>query len=126
MFSTEYGELIEWIGEVIALLGVSIIVFGAVLSTVYFVRNARRLPDFNEAYTIYRRQLGRGLLLGLEVLVAADIIETVSLDPSLESAASLGIIVLIRTFLSFTLDLEIDGKWPWQRGDDQSQASSTG
>jgi uncharacterized membrane protein len=67
-----------------------------------------------EVYRIVRTVFGRSILLGLEFLVAADIIRTVAVQPSLENVAVLGLIVLIRTFLSFSLEVEIDGRWPWQ------------
>jgi uncharacterized membrane protein len=67
-----------------------------------------------KAYRRYRADLGRGILLGLELLVAADIIGTVAVTPTLQSLAVLGLIVLIRTFLSFSLEVEIEGRWPWQ------------
>jgi uncharacterized membrane protein len=67
-----------------------------------------------ELYDTYRRQLSRGILLGLEFLVAADIIGTVAVEPTYRSVGVLGLIVLIRTFLSFTLEVEIAGRWPWQ------------
>jgi uncharacterized membrane protein len=69
-----------------------------------------------EGYRIVRTVFGRSILLGLEFLVAADIIRTVAVQPSLENVAVLGLIVLIRTFLSFSLEVEIDGRWPWRRG----------
>jgi uncharacterized membrane protein len=68
-----------------------------------------------EVYRIVRSVFGRSILLGLEFLVAADIIRTVAVQPSLENVAVLGLIVLIRTFLSFSLEVEIDGRWPWRR-----------
>ena len=68
-----------------------------------------------EGYRIVRTVFGRSILLGLEFLVAADIIRTVAVEPSLQNVAVLGVIVLIRTFLSFSLGVEIDGRWPWQR-----------
>jgi uncharacterized membrane protein len=68
-----------------------------------------------EGYRIVRTVFGRSILLGLEFLVAADIIRTVAVEPSLQNVAVLGLIVLIRTFLSFSLGVEIDGRWPWQR-----------
>jgi uncharacterized membrane protein len=68
-----------------------------------------------EGYRIVRTVFGRSILLGLEFLVAADIIRTVAVQPSLENVAVLGLIVLIRTFLSFSLEVEIDGRWPWRR-----------
>jgi uncharacterized membrane protein len=67
-----------------------------------------------EAYRIVRTVFGRSILLGLEFLVAADIIRTVAVQPSVQNVAVLGLIVLIRTFLSFSLEVEIDGRWPWQ------------
>jgi uncharacterized membrane protein len=67
-----------------------------------------------EGYRIVRTMFGRSILLGLEFLVAADIIRTVAVQPSLQNVAVLGLIVLIRTFLSFSLEVEIDGRWPWQ------------
>jgi uncharacterized membrane protein len=67
-----------------------------------------------EAYRVVRTVFGRSILLGLEFLVAADIIRTVAVQPSLQNVAVLGLIVLIRTFLSFSLEVEIDGRWPWQ------------
>ena len=66
------------------------------------------------AYHRYRAELARGILLGLELLVAADIVGTVAVTPTFESLAVLGLIVLIRTFLSFSLEVEIEGRWPWQ------------
>jgi uncharacterized membrane protein len=67
------------------------------------------------AYRVVRTVFGRSILLGLEFLVAADIIRTVAVEPSLENVAVLGVIVLIRTFLSFSLEVEIDGTLPWRR-----------
>jgi uncharacterized membrane protein len=68
-----------------------------------------------EVYRVVRTVFGRSILLGLEFLVAADIIRTVAVQPSLQNVAVLGLIVLIRTFLSFSLEVEIDGRWPWRR-----------
>jgi hypothetical protein len=75
------------------------------------------------AYRRYRANLGRGILLGLELLVAADIIGTVAVTPSLQNLAVLGLIVLIRTFLSFSLEVEIEGRWPWQRAGAEATGS---
>jgi uncharacterized membrane protein len=90
--------------------GVLVIVLGIVMPSIGFVRSreADRLRN-------YRSAVGRGILLGLEFLVAADIINTVAMDPTLESLAVLAGIVVIRTFLSFSLEVEIEGRWPWQR-----------
>lgn len=84
---------------------------GILFATWLFLR--RRHAD--DAYRSYRQRIGRAILLGLEVLVAADIIRTVAVSPTFESVGVLAIIVAIRTFLSFTLELELSGRWPWQR-----------
>ena len=73
-------------------------------------------------YHRYRKRLGRSILLGLELLVAADIIRTVAVAPTFESVGVLGLIVLIRTFLSFSLELEITGRWPWQKAPEKDTA----
>ena len=72
-----------------------------------------------------RGQIGRTLLLGLEILVAADIIETVALDPTLEHIATLGLLVLVRTFLSWSIILELEGRWPWQKASSREASSVT-
>ncbi len=108
-----FAEIVENIGRVIDGAGVAIIAIGTVAAAVgACVRVLRREPD---VYQRFRRQLGRTILLGLELLVAADIIRTVAVTPTLQSVAVLAGIVLIRTFLSFTLELEITGRWPWQK-----------
>lgn len=109
----EFTEIIEIVGKVIDASGVAAIVIGALVATVVAVA---KLARRNQAvYVPYRRALGRSILLGLELLVAADIIRTVAITPTLESVAVLAGIVLIRTFLSFSLELEISGRWPWQK-----------
>ena len=87
----------------------------AVIASLGFLYDLRRPQAFGQAYHQYRTRLGRGILLGLEFLVAADIIGTVSVDPTYENLGVLALIVLIRTFLSFSLELEITGRWPWQK-----------
>ena len=111
-------EIIEGIGTAIDAIGVAVIAGGAVLAVFMTIGKGRR--EDGGAYDFFRRRLGRAILLGLEFLVAADIIRTVAVTPSGESVAVLGGIVLIRTFLSFTLEMEISGRWPWQT--DRSQA----
>jgi uncharacterized membrane protein len=97
-------------------VGIAIIVLGASAATLHFAWQMLRAGAPAAAYHEYRANLGRGILLGLEFLVAADIIGTVAVDPTLQSLAVLAGIVLIRTFLSFALEVEIEGRWPWQRG----------
>ncbi|WP_271798855.1 DUF1622 domain-containing protein [Dietzia maris] len=106
-------EYIEAVGEVIDALGVAAIVIGIVAATV--IAGWRLLSRQPDTYRHFRRFLGRSILLGLEILVAADIIKTVAVTPTLESVAVLAAIVVIRTFLSWSLELEISGRWPWQK-----------
>ena len=108
-----YRELMEYIGTAVDAAGVFIIVVGALLATGRFL--LRRQDETGGSYRLYRQDLGRAILLGLEFLVAADIIRTVVVAPTLENVIVLGLIVLIRTFLSMALQLELEGRWPWQR-----------
>ena len=87
---------------------------GLIISSALYVRGIL-LRKGKEAYTTYRRNLGRTLLLTLEFLIAADILETVAVETTLASLGTLGLLVVIRTFLSFTLELEVAGRWPWQK-----------
>jgi uncharacterized membrane protein len=106
-------ESVELVGKVIDGVGVAIIAVGAVVAGGVAVgRLLRRSPD---TYRFFRETLGRTILLGLEFLVAADIIRTVAVTPNAQSVAVLAGIVAIRTFLSFSLELEITGRWPWQK-----------
>lgn len=108
-------EQVEWIVRAVEWTGIAIIVAGSFGSLgVFAVRALRR--GFGEGiYEQFRSTLGRSILLGLEFLVAADIVGTVAIEPTLESLAVLAGIVLIRTFLSFSLEVEIEGRWPWQQ-----------
>ncbi|WP_319429299.1 DUF1622 domain-containing protein [Mycobacterium sp. RTGN5] len=107
-----FYEVIETVGKAIDAVGVAVIALGALLSAVAVLRRLRKGDD---AYRAFRQQLGRSILIGLELLVAADIIRTVAVTPDARSVAVLAGIVLIRTFLSFSLELEITGYWPWQK-----------
>jgi uncharacterized membrane protein len=110
-----FNDVIEKIGMTIDAAGVVVIVTGAAIA---FVITAVRLSRHeSELYRRFRQQLGQAILLGLELLVAGDIVRTVGASPSLTSVAVLAAIVLIRTFLSFSLELETTGRWPWQRLD---------
>ncbi len=113
----DFQEWVETAGRVVDGAGVVAVVLGAVLATVFAV--SRLLQRQSEVYGRFRRFLGRSILLGLELLVAADIIRTVAVTPTLESVGVLACIVLIRTFLSWSLELEITGRWPWQKGDEK-------
>jgi uncharacterized membrane protein len=106
-------EIIEGTGTAIDAIGVAVIAGGALLAV--FLTIGRFRQEDGGAYEFFRRRLGRAILLGLEFLVAADIIRTVAVTPTTESVVVLGGIVLIRTFLSFSLQLEMTGAWPWQQ-----------
>lgn len=106
---------IEWAALGIEILGAAVIVAGVlrVAITRGTVRFLLRL-DEPGAYRSYKHQIGRSLLLGLEFLVAADVVRTVALDPTLNRVAVLGLLILVRTFLGWSLAVEIEGRWPWQ------------
>jgi uncharacterized membrane protein len=107
-----FTDVVEGIGLVIDGAGVLAIVLGLLLATIRYAAAGRRVAD---SYRQYRQDLGRGILLGLELLVAADIIRTVAVAPTLQGVLVLGLIVLIRTFLSMALQVEVEGRWPWQQ-----------
>ncbi len=108
-----FVRVVDDVGQYLDAAGVVVLVVGVLWAAFAAVRNIRQqAPD---TYRRFRRQLGRSILLGLELLVAADIIKTVAATPTLQSIAVLSGIVLIRTFLSFSLELEITGRWPWQK-----------
>lgn len=116
----DFRSAIEATGELLDVAGVAVMVVGALISipmaiTGHGVRTPKGSPVPVPVYRAYRQLLGRSILLGLELLVAADIIKTVAVTPTWESVGVLAVIVMIRTFLSFSLELEITGRWPWQK-----------
>lgn len=105
-------QLSEWAATGFEIATVLMIVLASVVGSVRFLVHAiQRVPD---AFTQYKERLGKMLILSLEFLVAADIIRTVAVEPTLMNAAVLGLFVLIRTFLSWSLSVEIEGHWPWK------------
>jgi uncharacterized membrane protein len=110
----DFQMIMEGFGKAVDAAGVLAIVIGAVVATLLAAGALLRGRE-GTAYETYRQRLGRSILLGLEFLVAADIIRTVAVTPTFESVGVLALIVLIRTFLSWTLELEITGHWPWQK-----------
>lgn len=103
---------IEPIALGIEAVGILVMVFGAVLATWrYFFEE----HESGSTYRTFRHDLGKAILLGLEFLVAGDIIATVTMNPTMDKVLVLGVIVLIRTFLSLSLQVELEGKWPWQK-----------
>lgn len=109
------ATIIEWLTRAVEVVGIAIIVVGAAVSLAVFLRQMLGRGSRGGAVEAFRSDLGRSILLGLEFLVAADIINTVAIEPTLDSLAVLAGIVAIRTFLSWSLEVEIEGRWPWQR-----------
>ena len=111
----DLNHILEIVGGIFEGAGVFVVVVGSLIAVgpyaLKLVTNQAGLRDFDDA----RQNLGRAILLGLEFLIAADLIDTVALKPSFENVAVLGLIVLVRSFLSTTLEMEIEGAWPWNR-----------
>ena len=122
MFDQVATTIAHDVAKAIELVGIAIIALGAVINLALFARRAFNSDERGAAMATLRSNFGRSILLGLEFLIAADIINTVAVTPTLQSVIVLGAIVIIRTFLSFSLELEIEGRWPWQRrADDKSK-----
>jgi uncharacterized membrane protein len=116
----DFEQTMEAIARGVEVLGIATLILGLAAA---LVRGGVALVAGQGAgagYRVVRTVFGRSILLGLEFLVAADIIRTVAVQPSLQNVTVLGLIVLIRTFLSFSLEVEIDGRWPWRRGSDRT------
>jgi len=109
----DFRSCIEVVGESVDAFGVFVIV-GAILLSIYLGLFGKTSATVDR-YTLCRHSLGKGILLGLEILVAGDIIRTVGVAPTMSNVLILAMIVVIRTFLSWSLALEVDGRWPWQR-----------
>lgn len=116
-----FNEAVEAIGLAIDAAGVLAIVLGLATAAVRFVLSGRKCAD---PFRLLRQDIGRGILLGLELLVAADIIRTVAVTPTMQGVLVLGLIVLIRTFLSMALQVELEGQWPWQRAQPRAAADT--
>jgi uncharacterized membrane protein len=108
-----FRHVMEVVGTGVDGVGVFIVAGGMIVATARLA--VRRAHDTGDYYSLYRQDVGRAILLGLEFLIAGDIIRTVVVAPTLQNVAVLGMIVLIRTFLSLSLQLEIEGKLPWRR-----------
>jgi uncharacterized membrane protein len=114
--------VVDIFSKALEVTGVGVIVFGALFSTgaAFWTLTSRRSRA--SFYTVYRALLSRAILLGLEFLVAADIISTAAVDLSYRGLGMLAVIVLVRTFLSFTIEVEVNGRWPWQQQVRKSKA----
>ena len=107
-------HMLHWIATAIEILGVAVIIAGIVVASASSVWQLYH-REWKRAFRSYRANLGRGILLGLEFLIAADVIGMVAIVPTFERLGILGLIIVIRTFLSFSLQIEIEGRWPWRR-----------
>ena len=117
----EFDAAVEWVSRAMEGAGVATLLLGATAATAQFLYRMRRGEPVDAAYRGYRRSLGRAILLGLEFLVAGDIIYTVAVEPTFRSVGVLAILVVIRSFLSAELELEVNGRWPWQRAADGAE-----
>ena len=111
-----FTEVMEHVAQAFEGLGVLVLAAGTLWSFVLAGLTWRRSGRAGKAYAVLRRALGGTLLLGLEILVAADLVRTIAVAPTVDNVLTLGLIVLIRTFLSFSLEIEISGVPPWRRG----------
>lgn len=124
MSDADFKSTVDAISKVIDGAGVLVIVVGLLVATGAFVLALKTRAQAQFAYRVYRQQTGKAILLGLEFLVAGDIIRTVAVAPTYAGVGVLAILVGVRTFLSFTLDVELSGKWPWQSRPKAANTSS--
>lgn len=110
-----YSEVMLTIAQLFEAIAALVLLIGLAWSAFISLRVLARTRNGQEAYALMRQSFGGAILLGLEILVAGDLIRTVAVSPTLDNVVVLGIIVLIRTFLSFSLEIEIDGTLPWRR-----------
>jgi uncharacterized membrane protein len=115
-------DTMEWVVDGFQIAGVAILVIGSLLALGRAALNARLGAP--AAYQRARQDVGRAILLGLEVLIIADIVLTITVEQTVESALTLGLIVLVRTFLSFSLEIELEGTLPWRRGSTPSRPAT--
>jgi uncharacterized membrane protein len=120
----EMTELLKMAVIAFEAVAVMVLIFGATFSIGRFIKRLLQGWERHEEYRVFRQDFGRILMLALDLLVAADIILTVALDLTFESLGILGLLVLIRTFLHFVLELEVTGRWPWQASQGAAGESS--
>ena len=107
-------ELAQNVSEWIEIVAISVIAIAVLIAVVQMARSSLGGAGGAQAYVVFKTFFARGVLLGLDLLIAADIIRTVTLEQTLENVASLGLLVIVRTFLAWSIELEADGRWPWQ------------
>ena len=122
----DFKQVADVVGTGFQVVGIAVLVIGAFLAFVMYLRALPRRRDAPTAYSDLRRDLGKAILVGLELLVAADIISSVAANPTFATVGVLGLIVLIRTFLSWSLEVEVNGRWPWQSSRSPNEDSSCG
>lgn len=110
-----YTEIMLTVAQIFEAIAAFTLLVGLVWASVISLRTYLRTRSGGQAYNLMRQSFGGAILLGLEILVAGDLIRTVAVAPTIDNVVVLGIIVLIRTFLSFSLEIEIDGTVPWKR-----------
>ena len=120
------SAILGYVGEAVDVAGVAVIALGIVNATVVLAYRYWRGGKPAQLYPAYRYSIGRAILLGLELLVGGDIIRTVAVSPTFESVGVLALIVAVRTFLSLSLQVEIEGRWPWQSKPEAPQAHRPG
>ena len=111
---TGFDQLIKWVAVGIEAIAIGIIVVGAITTTIIFLVRIIKESALEDCYRRFRSDFGKAVLLGLEFLIASDIVGTVAIGPTYSDLGILALLVVIRTFLSFSLELEITGRWPWQ------------
>lgn len=104
---------IDYVARIIEVIGVLTIFVGAVIALIKYIFSRQNVPE--RSYKVLKQELGKSILLGLEILVAGDIIATVVTEPTIDRLLALGLIVIIRTFLSISIQVEVEGKFPWQK-----------
>ncbi len=109
----DFRFYVDYISKIVEGIGVATIFIGAVYSLILFIISVLKKKE--NSYVLLRQSLGKSIVLGLEILIAADIMATIVTEPTMRSVTILGLIVLIRTFLSLSLQLEVDRKFPWQK-----------
>lgn len=119
-----FTNVAEWLGRAFEFAGLVALVIGAIGAVFAYLRALRVSSGQRTlAYRQLRKALGRAILVGLELFVAGDIIRTVTIQPTFQSVGVLGLIVVVRTFLSWSLEVEVNGQWPWRRAEAETAAS---
>jgi uncharacterized membrane protein len=120
-----FNQVADVVGTGFQVVGIAVLIIGALLAFIVYLKALHR-GDTPTAYSDLRRDLGKAILVGLELLVAADIISSVAINPTFATLGVLGLIVLIRTFLSWSLEVEVNGRWPWQSSRAPNEDASSG